>query len=68
MTLMEPANTLLAVKLAKHFFEKQKSPGAIVMTSSTAGVVGDTYLPVYTTCKHGVSIYLMQRVHLHIPY
>lgn len=45
---------LAAVKLAKHHFEKQKSPGAIILTSSTGGICGEAYLPVYTTTKHGV--------------
>lgn len=49
-------NPLPAVKLAKHFFEKQKHPGAIVLTSSTGGLCGDAYLPVYTATKHGVRI------------
>jgi NAD(P)-dependent dehydrogenase (short-subunit alcohol dehydrogenase family) len=45
-----------AVKLAKHFFDKQKTPGSIVMTSSTAGITGDMYNPAYMASKHGVSI------------
>ncbi|KAK5419843.1 hypothetical protein LTR06_001312 [Exophiala xenobiotica] len=52
---------MATVKLAKHFFERQKRPGAIVMTSSTGGVTGGAYLPVYTSCKHGV-IGLMRAV------
>ena len=49
--------TMLAVKLAKHFSDKAGgTPTSIVMTASTAGVVGDAYVPVYTVCKHGVSI------------
>ncbi|KAJ9502161.1 hypothetical protein H2202_002225 [Exophiala xenobiotica] len=40
---------MATVKLAKHFFERQKRPGAIVMTSSTGGVTGGAYLPVYTS-------------------
>ncbi|KAK7888187.1 hypothetical protein LTR67_009064 [Exophiala xenobiotica] len=41
---------MATVKLAKHFFERQKRPGAIVMTSSTGGITGGAYLPVYTSC------------------
>jgi hypothetical protein len=52
-------NQLKAIKIAKHFFEKQKSPGAVVLTSSTGGICGEAYLPVYTTTKHGVCISLM---------
>lgn len=50
------ANSAEAVKLAKHFFEKQKTPGSIVMTSSTAGVAGDMYNPAYMASKHGVGV------------
>ncbi len=49
----------VAVKLAKYFFDKQKSSGAIILTSSTGGVTGDAYLPVYMACKHGVSILII---------
>ena len=49
-------NQLKAIKLAKHFFEKQKSPGSIVLTSSTGGICGEAYPLVYTTTKHGVRI------------
>lgn len=45
-------NYFQAVKLAKHFFGKQKSPGSIILTSSTGGLCGDAYLAVYTTTKH----------------
>ncbi|KAL5346199.1 hypothetical protein ACLOAV_008465 [Pseudogymnoascus australis] len=45
---------LATVKLAKYFFDKQNSPGSILLTSSTGGVTGDTYLPVYMTSKHGL--------------
>ncbi|KAG4431542.1 hypothetical protein IFR05_012977 [Cadophora sp. M221] len=58
---------LATVKLAKYFFEKQKSPGSIVMTSSTGGYVGGSYLPAYMISKHGV-IGLMRAIAQNSPF
>jgi NAD(P)-dependent dehydrogenase (short-subunit alcohol dehydrogenase family) len=46
---------LMSVKIAIHEFKKSGKGGRIVMTASTAGLMGEMHLPVYSATKHGVS-------------
>ncbi len=46
---------LNSVKLAISHFRKGGRGGRIVMTSSTAGYMSETHLPVYSEAKHAVS-------------
>lgn len=42
------------VKVAVSHFKRQKTPGRIVMTASTAGYMSEPGVPVYSATKHGV--------------
>lgn len=42
------------VKLGVHHMRKQQGGGAIIMTASSAGYLGEKMIPVYTAAKHGV--------------
>lgn len=67
--LREPKHTVIAVnligvintiKLAVHHMRKQSSTGSIILTSSSAGYIGEPGLPAYTATKHAVrKIYLL---------
>jgi NAD(P)-dependent dehydrogenase (short-subunit alcohol dehydrogenase family) len=54
------------VKVAIHYMSKQAEGGAIMMTTSAAGYVGEKGLPVYATAKYGVIIstykFFLQRI------
>jgi NAD(P)-dependent dehydrogenase (short-subunit alcohol dehydrogenase family) len=50
------------VKVAIHYMRQQERGGAIVMTTSTAGYVGEKGLPTYLAAKHGVTIFLMNMI------
>ncbi|KAM5353730.1 hypothetical protein ACJ41O_000380 [Fusarium nematophilum] len=42
------------VKVAVHHMRKQPHGGAIIMTASSAGYLGEKLIPAYTAAKHGV--------------
>jgi NAD(P)-dependent dehydrogenase (short-subunit alcohol dehydrogenase family) len=50
------------MKAAIHYMRQQERGGAIVMTTSTAGYVGEKGLPIYSAAKHGVTIFLMNMI------
>jgi len=61
--LREPKHTVVAVnligvlntvKIAVSIMRKQDSTGSIILTSSSAGYMGEPGLPAYTATKHGV--------------
>jgi NAD(P)-dependent dehydrogenase (short-subunit alcohol dehydrogenase family) len=69
--LKQPKHTVLDInlkgvldclKVAIHYMRQQERGGAIVMTTSTAGYVGEKGLPAYSAAKRGVTIFLMNMI------